>query len=420
MATTDERDSTSAPADERATEPAGMFQSISAYPGFRLLFLGTMATNSAFWMYQIAIGWLALDLTNSPLFVGLTGFAGGIPLLLFALPSGVIIDRVDRRSVLMAAQVGIMIVATAFAVMIATGIANRWSILVLAFLYGTVMSFVFPTRNAIVPNLVDRRDLVNAVALNAAGQNSTRVVGPSLAGVLIGIIGVSGTFGVAAAMQILALVWTAKLPKMASDVAARTTSLRRNLAEGIRAVTQDDFLKGLILLATIVTVLIMPYINLMPVFARDEMGLGATGLGILMACTGLGSVVGALAVARWRRLGFLPGIQIWSAAAFAGLVLVFSLTSSLLPAAALLFVAGVVSAVYMAINQTVLQLRVDDAVRGRVLSIYLLTWGMLPLGQLPLGAIADRVGAPIATAGACVAAVVLIGFVTLRYPSLRN
>lgn len=419
MATTDERTAATATAAEHATEQAGMFQSLSAYRGFRMLFLGTMATNSAFWMYQIAVGWLALQRTDSPLFVGLTGFAGGIPLLLFALPSGVIIDRVDRRMVLMAAQAGVMVVATAFAIMIATDAIRPWSILALAFLYGTVMSFIFPTRNAIVPNLVERRDLVNAVALNAAGQNSTRVVGPSLAGVLIAAIGVSSTFAVAAVMQIAALLWTARLPRMAADVAARTTSLRRNLAEGVEAVTRDGFLKGLILLATLVTVLIMPYINLMPVFARDEMGLGATGLGVLMACSGLGSVGGALAVARWRRLGYLPGIQIWSALAFAGLVLAFALTPTFIPAGLLLFAAGAVSAAYMAINQTVLQLRVDDAVRGRVLSIYLLTWGMLPLGQLPLGAIADRVGAPAATAGASVVAAILIGLVALRYPSLR-
>jgi len=420
MATTDERAGAAAAAEEHAAEQAGMFQSIRAYRGFRLLFLGTMATNSAFWMYQIAVGWLALQRTDSPLFVGLTGFAGGIPLLLFALPSGVIIDRVDRRAVLMAAQAGIMVVAAAFALLIATDTIRPWSILALAFLYGTVMSFIFPTRNAIVPNLVERRDLVNAVALNAAGQNSTRVVGPSLAGVLIAVIGVSGTFAVAAAMQILALFWTARLPKMASRMSVRTTSLWRNVAEGVEAVTRDAFLKGLILLATLVTVLIMPYINLMPVFARDEMDLGATGLGILMACSGLGSVVGALAVARWRQLGYVPGIQIWSALGFAGLVLAFALTPAFVPAGVLLFVAGIVSAAYMAINQTVLQLRVDDAVRGRVLSIYLLTWGMLPLGQLPLGALADRVGAPAATASACAVAALLIGIVAMRYPSLRT
>jgi len=420
MATTDENTASATRTTEKPTEQHGMFHSLSAYRGFRLLFLGTMATNSAFWMYQIAVGWLALQETDSPLFVGLTGFAGGIPLLIFAIPSGVVIDRVDRRTVLMIAQASIMVVASAFAIMIATGAIRPWSILALAFVYGTIMSFVFPTRNAIVPNLVAREDLVNAVALNAAGQNSTRVVGPSLAGVLIAIVGVSGTFAVAAAMQILALLWTAQLPKMASDIAVRSSSLWRNVTEGIEAVARDEFLKGMILLAGLVTILVMPYINLMPVFARDEMHLGATGLGALMACSGTGSVLGALAVARWRALGYVRGIQVWSAIAFAAFVIVFAFTSITVAAGLLLFVAGLVSASYLAINQTVLQLRIDDAVRGRVLSIYLLTWGMLPLGQLPIGALADRIGAPAATAAACALAILLFIGMAIRYPSLRD
>ena len=420
MATTDENTASATRTTEQPTEQHGMFHSLSAYRGFRLLFLGTMATNSAFWMYQIAVGWLALQETDSPLFVGLTGFAGGIPLLIFAIPSGVVIDRVDRRTVLMIAQASIMVVASAFAIMIATDAIRPWSILALAFVYGTIMSFVFPTRNAIVPNLVAREDLVNAVALNAAGQNSTRVVGPSLAGVLIAIVGVSGTFAVAAAMQILALLWTAQLPKMASDIAVRSSSLWRNVTEGIEAVARDEFLKGMILLAGLVTILVMPYINLMPVFARDEMHLGATGLGALMACSGTGSVLGALAVARWRALGYVRGIQVWSAIAFAAFVIVFAFTSITVAAGLLLFVAGLVSASYLAINQTVLQLRIDDAVRGRVLSIYLLTWGMLPLGQLPIGALADRIGAPAATAAACALAILLFIAMAIRYPSLRD
>lgn len=402
------------------SEADGMLYSLEAFRPFRMLFLGTLATNSAFWMYQIAVGWLALQKTDSPLFVGLTGFAGGIPLLFLALPAGVIIDRFDRRKILMAAQVGVMTVAATFALLVGTDLIQRWSILLLAFLYGIVMSFVFPTRNAIVPALVDRPSLANAVALNAAGQNATRVVGPSLAGLLIALIGISGTFAIAAAMQILALYWTAQLPSSASEQVSRSGTLWSSLTLGLRIVAKDPFLIGLILLATSTTVLVMPYINLMPVFARDELGLGSTGLGVLMASSGLGSVTGALAVARYRKLATWPGIQIITAAGFAGLVLVFALTPSMLLATVLLFAAGLMSAAYMAINQTVLQLKVEDDVRGRVLSIYLLTWGMLPLGQLPIGALADQIGAPAATSLACVVALGFVALLAIRFPSLRT
>ena len=398
----------------------GMFQSMRAYPSFRLLWLGTLATNSAFWMYQIAVGWLALQLTDSPFFVGLTGFAGGIPTLFFALPSGVIIDRFDKRAVLLGAQVGVMATAACFALLVGTDLIQPWSVLLLSFIYGTVMSFVFPTRNALVPNLVERSDLANAVALNAAGQNATRVVGPSLAGVLLALIGTAGTFAVAASLQILALFWTTRLPRIRPEASARTGTLWTNLTLGLRIVARDPFLTPLILLASVTTILVMPYINLMPVFARDELGLGATGLGVLMAANGLGSVIGALSVARYRGLTAFRGVQIVTALGFAALVLLFALTPFVVPAALLLFGAGIVSASFMAINQTVLQLKVADEVRGRVLSIYLLTWGLLPLGQLPLGWLADHVGAPSATAIACALALGAVGLLALRAPALRR
>ena len=165
----------------------------------------------------------------------------------------------------------------------------------------------------------------------------------------------------------------------------------------------------------------MPYINLMPVFARDELGLGSSGLGLLLASTGLGTVAGALSVARVAAIRAAgPGTQLVTAAAFTVLVLVFALTPIVPLAVLLLFAAGWMSAVFLALNQTALQLRVDDEVRGRVLSIYLLTWGMLPLGQLAVGALADRIGTPLAMVGACALALACIGVIAWRFPSLRG
>ena len=197
-----------------------MLHSLRVYPAFRLLLLGTLATNSAFWMYQVSVGWLALELTDSPLFVGLAGFAGGIPLLVVSLPAGVVIDRFDRRTVLLASQCGVLAVAAAFALLVGADQVAPWSLLLLATANGIVMTFVFPVRTTIVPTLVARADLANAIALNAAGQNATRVVGPSLAGVLIAVVGIAGTFAVAAALQILALAATSRLP--ARTAAAET------------------------------------------------------------------------------------------------------------------------------------------------------------------------------------------------------
>jgi predicted MFS family arabinose efflux permease len=183
----------------------------------------------------------------------------------------------------------------------------------------------------------------------------------------------------------------------------------------MRVVAKDAVLVRVMLLALATNVLVMPYLNLMPVFARDVMGLDATGLGLLLASTGLGTVAGALLVAHSRRLGAWPSTMVVTATLFATLVLIFSLTTRFYPAMALLFAAGLVSATFLALAQTTLQLRVDDAVRGRVLSIYLLTWGMLPLGQLTVGAAADRLGPPLAMASFCAASLVCVAFVTLHF-----
>lgn len=402
----------------RESDAASVWHSFRVYPGFRTLFYSTLATNSAFWMWNIAAGWLALILTDSPFFVGLTGFLGGIPMLVFALPGGVLVDRFDRRRILLAAQAAVLVIATTVSVLLLSDRLQPWHLLAAAFANGAAMSFVFPTRNALVANLVPSRHLANAVALNAAGQNSTRVIGPALAGPMIAALGITGTFLACAAVQALAMLVTTRLPSAAPGPSAARRTLWGSLTEGLVVIWRSEYLTGLVILAAVPTMFLLPYSNLLPVFARDEMGIGATGLGVLMASNGLGAVAGSLLVAGWRRLVEQPGVLIWSAGGFGLVVLAFALTPNPLLAGVLIFVAGVISAVYMAINNTKIQLSVDDSVRGRVLGVYLLTWGLLPVGTLPAGAVADVYGAPAAVAGMSVLALTLIALSAARFPSL--
>ena len=412
---------TPAPAAASDAGPSsGMLRSVRAYPAFRLMLIGTLATNSAFWMYQVAVGWLALELTDSPAFVGLAGFVGGIPLLLLALPAGVLIDRFDGRVVLLAGQAGVLLVAAVFAVLVGMGVVRPWVLLALVFAYGSAMSFVFPSRTTMVPSLVDRPDLTNAIALNSATQNATRVLGPSLAGVLIALVGVSGTFAVAAMLQVVALATTHRLPRGRPGGEGRSPMGWSAMTVGFRVVAASPFLTALILLALAPTVLVMPYLNLMPVFARDVLDLGSAGLGLLLAGVGLGTVGGALSVARWERLRSRRQPQVAMATAYALLVIAFAVTPVVAVDVALLFLAGWSSAAYFALNQTALQLNVDDEVRGRVFSVYLLTWGLLPLGQLPTGLVADAIGAPVSVAGASTLALIGIALIAWRFPSLRS
>ncbi len=398
-----------------------MFHSMQVYPLFRMLMFGTLSSSSGFWMYQVSIGWLALELINSPLFVGLAGFAGGIPMLLLSIPAGLVIDRYSRRNVLFMAQSGVAVVSTIFAIMVATGTIQPWSLLVLVTINGAIMSFIFPVRTAIVPSLVERHHMANAVALMSTAQNATRVVGPSLAGVLIALTGVTGTFVLAAVFQGLALlgIWGLPSGRPAQKADAVAGNRWAQLAFGFKVVAANPVLLSLCILALAPTVLVMPYLNLMPVFAKDVFDMGATGLGILLAAAGLGTVFGSLTVARSGQLMGRRGSQVITAVGFAISVALFGLSPSVWMAVPLLLIAGWMSAVFLAINQTLVQLNVDDSVRGRVMSVSLLTWGLMPIGQLGVGALAEAIGAPSAMAMACGLALVFIAYIAFRFPNLR-
>ncbi len=406
------------PAPRPAEGRIGALYSLRTYPAFRLLFGTTLATNAAFWMWSLLAGWLALVLTDSPFFVGLTGFLNGIPMLFVSLPAGVLIDRFDRRLVLLVAQVVVTSVTVLLVVLLWMRQLQPWQLLALSFMSGAGMAFVFATRSALVANLVGREALANAVALTSTAQNAPRIVGPAMAGPLVGAVGLTGAFAVCALFQLLSVVITARLPRVVPVAQGR--SFWASFVEGVATVWRREQLLALMALAALPTLLIFPYMNFLPVFARDELGLGATGLGIMMALNGLGAVVGSVVVAARRQLGESPRMLVVSVLAFALIVLAFAHASVAWLAGLFLLLAGVAGAVYMAATNTLLQLAVDDSIRGRVLSVYLLTWGLLPVGTLPAGAIADAWGAPAAVTILTSIALVAIVVVAMRFPVLRH
>jgi MFS family permease len=399
-------------------EQRGILHSLRTYPAFRLLFGTTLTTNAAFWMWSLLIGWLALVLTDSPFFVGLTGFLNGIPMLLVSLPAGVLIDRVDRRLVLFVAQVVVALATVSLVLLLWLERLTPWQLLLAAFVSGAGMAVVFTTRSALVANLVGREALANAVALISTAQNAPRIVGPALAGPLVSAFGLTGAFAVCALFQVASVGITWRLPAVRPS--GNRSPFWGAFVEGLVTVWRREQLLALMALATLPTLLFFPYMNLLPVFARDELGLGATGLGVLMALNGLGAVIGSVAVAARREWGESPRVLVATVLLFAAAVFAFAQTSVPWLAAAFLSIAGVMGAVYMATTNTLLQLAVEDEIRGRVLSVYLLTWGLLPIGTLPAGAVADHWGAPLAVSLLVVLAVLAIGVVALRFPLLRR
>jgi MFS family permease len=368
------------------------------YPNYRRLWIGSLTTSTGHWMQQVAMGWLALTLNDSAAWVGAVGFARGIPMLLFSLVGGVLADRMDRRRLLLWMQASAGTLATLLTILIATEQVNIVILLVFSFLSGSAMSIIFPTRQALVPSLVERADLPNAVAVNSATMNGSRVLGPSLAGIVMTVIGAAGCFALQAAGFVWALLMTAQLRLPPPAPAARKGSALHALVEGFAYIRSNAEIFALLGLAAIPTVFGMPYVQMLPVIARDVLGTGPEGAGLLLAASGTGALCGSLTVAYLGNIRRKGAWLLAAATAFGLLLGVFS-TARTLPLAMLLVgFAGIAQAVYMALNNTLLQTIVPDQFRGRVMSVYMLCWGLMPLGTLPTGMIAQAYGAPVAVA----------------------
>lgn len=388
----EDADSTRSGADRQT-----LFSAISHYPTFRRLWYSAVGASAAQWMQTTALGWLALELTDSKSFVGLVAFMAGVPFLLVSVPAGAILDRFDRRRILMTSQIVAAAVACVVAVDVISGFVQPWHLLVAAFCNGALQAVLTPTQQALVPRLVPRDALTNAVGLLSAGQNMTRIVGPSLAGAVIGFIGTGETFIIQAAVLLTALylIATSRFP-----VVQRPAKIvgNRSMFDGLQLVFRRDDLRGLLLLTSIPSLLVFPYMSFMPVFARDVLKIGPTGLGLLMGSSGLGAVIGSLMVAsnRWRRSSgwWLLGMTIVYGLVVAGMT--FSRTVFL--TCPLLALGSLIGSNFMGASNALVQHRVSDDVRGRVMGAYTLTFGLMPLGAMPMGIIADHIGAPGAIA----------------------
>src|SRR5688572_27134254 len=264
-------DAASPAASPLATVRRWALNSVSALesPGYRLLFQGSLVTQIGMWMQQVAFGWLVLEMTNSPFYLGLAGFCRALPMLVISPFGGVLADRLDRKHLLIASQASIALLSGGLALMVAFNLAQPWHLLVASFLLGSAFSMNMPARQALVSQLVTREQLPNAIALNSMSMNSSRVIGPSLAGILIGVIGVAGCL----AMHGLAYVWSVynvlaiKVPAYTGR--ARESSVLSNLIEGFRYCYEQKSVFGMLSLAVMTTVFGMQYMNLLPAFARD-------------------------------------------------------------------------------------------------------------------------------------------------------
>ena len=398
---------------------AGLLRTLRLSQAYRALWLSTVFTQIAQWMLQVSLGWLMLNLTDSAFWIGLNGLASGVPFLLVALPVGPLLDRVDRRALLIACQASALIISFGLAVVTQFGAMRPWIILLGAFLNGLVLAVNNTARQIVVPALVPRSGLQNAIGLLSAGQNATRIVGPSLAGPLIAVLGSAGALFVQAGCLTVALLNTMQLPPLRPDAAARS-ALLDDLVEGVRYVLRHDSIIGLLVLAAVPTVFVFPYLQFLPIYARDLLHLGARGLGWLYAAGGVGALAGSLFVAGAERVERKGWFILVTTVVYGGVIILFAYSHWTLLSLCCLFWGGFLGSAYMALNNTLLHLNVTDAIRGRVMSLYMMTWGLSPLGALPMGYLGAHLGVPHAIAlGALLSSTVTV-LVAVAIPSLRT
>jgi len=398
----------------------GTFRALR-HRNFRLFFGGQLISLVGTWMQNIAQSWLVYRLTGSPLLLGLVGFAGQAPVFFLATVGGAVADRRARRDVLIATQTTAMLLALVLATLTLSGHVRPWHVFALASTLGVVNAFDIPARQAFVVEMVGKPDMGNAIALNSSMFNGARILGPSVAGVLVASIGEGWCFAAngVSFLAVIAGLAAMRLPKF--EPKPMSSRPLAHAAEGFRFVARTPPVRAVLLLLGVISVMGMPYAVLMPIFADRLLHAGARGLGILMGSSGVGALVGALLLAR-RESAHGLGRWIATAAGSFGVALVlFSLSRSLWLSAALLVPVGGSMMMQMAASNTLVQTMTPDSLRGRVMAVYAMTFmGMAPMGALLAGAAAQRIGAPATVAAGGVVSVLGALVFAARLPSLRS
>ena len=388
---------------------------------FQLYFGGQLISNIGTWMQIIAQGWVVYQIGHSELTLGLVAFASAIPILAISPWGGVIVDRVSRRNLLILTQAGSMLLAFVLAALTFTGVVKEWHVIVLAALLGVVNAFDAPARQAFVPEMVGKEDLPNAIALNSIMFNSARVIGPALAGLLLAIIGAAWCFTVngISFLAVIIGLWLMKLPPHQS--AHNPASPWRQLVSGLQYTARNRELSALILLSLVFSMFGITYSTLLPAFVEKVLHQGAMAFGWVNAASGLGAVSGAFLLAHRVSHGRRGQLLVLTNIAFPLILIAFSFTSLYALSLVLAYGLGIGFMVQFTTINTLLQTRVEDSFRGRVMGLYTLTFfGFAPFGNLLIGFLGDKLGMGIAMTIFAVCSLILSRLVLMKTPEVQK
>lgn len=388
-------------------------------PEFANYFWGMVAFFFGMNMMVVLRGYLVYNITGSEIALALIMLSVALPMLVMAPIGGVIADRIDKRRLLIWAQVAVCALNALNTVLIIAGVIEFWHLLVLSALSGTTFSFVMPARQAIIPHLVPRSLLMNGMSLSTSAMNGTRIVAPAVGGLLIAPIGIGGGFAVLTAMYALSVVFTLGLPKVPAAARDAKLTFFGGFVGGFSYIRSDRLVLGLLLLGTIPMIFAMPYMTLMPVFAKDVWGVGSVGLGVLQAMSGVGGLAGALVTANLDGAKRKGAIMLVSAMASGVFLIAFSL-SNFGVALPMLALVGLTSMVFTTVNSTVITSIVPDHMRGRVMSVAMMTFGLMPLGGVPASLAAEVIGTPAVVSIGGVLLMASVAGAYLAFPRLRR
>lgn len=409
-----------------AARAGGMFHALS-HRNFRLFWTGAFLSNTGTWMQAVAQGWLVLQLTNSTFWLGVDGFMATVPGLMLTLLGGVFADLVDRRRLLMYTQIGAGLSALMLALLIVTNVVHVWMILALSFVTGCCMALAGPSYQAITVDLVAREDLANAIALNSTQFQLSRVIGPVFAGLAFKTLGLAGCFfgNAASFIAVIVSLSLVRFNGVGQHTPAHSMKDKRaiwdDLVGGFTYVRGRPRVFMLLLIAAATSLFGAPYMTLVPYFARDILHLDENGLSILMGTSGAGALCGALVLAflgNFRHKGW----SVLGGSFFFALCLIgFSLSTDLIVSLIYIFGMGFSIVACVAVINTSLQQLVTDEMRGRVMSMFILSFiGTMPVGNLIAGAASQRFGAPhtLATGGIIIA--LFISVITVSNRGIRE
>ncbi|HEX3084577.1 MAG TPA: MFS transporter [Pyrinomonadaceae bacterium] len=398
-------------------------------PNFRLFWAGAFLSNTGTWMQAVAQGWLVLEKSNSPFWLGVDGFMATVPGLFLTLAGGVFADLFDRRKLLIYTQAVAGLSALTLGILVMTHVVQVWMILCLSFVTGCCMSLAGPSYMALVFDLVGHKDLANAIALNSTQFQLARAIGPVFAGVGIKLFGLAGCFianGISFVFVVIAMLLVKfNQPKASDGTPARSVRQKGvflgDLLAGFRYVAGRPRVSMLLIISAVTSLFGAPYIYMTPVFARDILHVGETGLALLQGMAGAGALFGALFLAYlgdFRRKGWFILLGVL---AFAICLVGFSLSTNMRLSLFFLFALGFGIVCSVAVTNTLLQKLVTDEMRGRVMSMFMLSFiGAMPIGNLIAGAASHRFGVPHTLAAGGIIIALFVTTVTLRSPQLRE